>query len=371
MPEPACANNASKAKGGCARSKPGATAGGCTFDGAQITLFPIADVAHIVHGPIACAGDSWDNRGTRTTGAPLFRLGMTTDLSEQDIVMGRSEKKLFHAIKQAIDSYAPEAVFVYATCVTAMIGDDLPAICQDAAARWGVPVIPVDAAGFYGSKKFGDRIAGQTMFDHVIGTREPDPLPASARRPGVQVHDIALLAEYNIRGEFWHVAPLFDELGLRIIGALSGDGRFRDVQTMHRAEASMVVCSNALLNVARQLQETCGVPYFEGSFYGVTDTSNALRAFSGLLGDADLASRAEALIAREEAKAYAQLEPWRARFKGKTRLAVYRRRQVLVDHFGAARSRHGRGRERRTQVDRGRPRTTRDVSASFWATRRT
>ena len=76
MPEPACANNASKAKGGCARSKPGATAGGCTFDGAQITLFPIADVAHIVHGPIACAGDSWDNRGTRTTGAPLFRLGM-------------------------------------------------------------------------------------------------------------------------------------------------------------------------------------------------------------------------------------------------------------------------------------------------------
>lgn len=56
--EPACAHNG-KEKPGCARPKPGATAGGCAFDGAQITLLPIADVAHIVHGPIACAGSSW------------------------------------------------------------------------------------------------------------------------------------------------------------------------------------------------------------------------------------------------------------------------------------------------------------------------
>ena len=318
--EPACANNANKAKGGCTRPKPGATAGGCTFDGAQITLFPIADVAHIVHGPIACTGDSWDNRGTRTSGPALFRLGMTTDLSESDIVMGRSEKKLFHAIKQAIDTHAPAAVFVYATCVTAMVGDDLSAVCKAAAERWGVPVIPIDAAGFYGSKKLGDRIAGQTMFDHVIGTREPDPVPESARRPGITVHDVAMIAEYNIRGEFWHVAPLFDELGLRIVGSLSGDARFREVQTMHRAKASMVVCSNALLNVARKLKELWGVPYFEGSFYGMTDTSNALREFARLLGDADLAARTEVLIKREEAKAHALLEPWRTRLQGKRAL---------------------------------------------------
>jgi len=318
--EPACSNNANKATGGCTRPKPGATAGGCSFDGAQITLFPIADVAHIVHGPIACAGDSWDNRGTRTTGPALYRIGMTTDLSEQDIVMGRSEKKLFHAIKQAIDTHAPAAVFVYATCVTAMIGDDLAAVCKAAAERWGVPVIPVDAAGFYGSKKLGDRIAGETMFQHVIGTREPDPVPESAQRAGITVHDIALIAEYNIRGEFWHVAPLLDELGLRVVGALSGDARFRDVQTMHRARASMVVCSNALLNVARKLKETWGVPYFEGSFYGVSDMSNALREFARLLDDPDLTARTEALIVREEARIFAQLEPWRARLEGKRAL---------------------------------------------------
>ena len=41
--EPACSHN-HKEKSGCARPKPGATAGGCSFDGAQIALLPIADV---------------------------------------------------------------------------------------------------------------------------------------------------------------------------------------------------------------------------------------------------------------------------------------------------------------------------------------
>ncbi len=320
--EPACSHNDSKEKAGCARPKPGATAGGCSFDGAQIALLPIADVAHIVHGPIACAGSSWDNRGTKTTGPTLFKIGMTTDLTEQDVIMGRGEKRLFHAIKQAIDDYHPAAVFVYATCVTALVGDDMEAVCKAAQKHYGVPVVPVDCAGFYGTKNLGNRIAGEAMLKYVIGTREPDPVPASAQRPGIQVHDISLIGEYNIAGEFFHVLPLFDELGLRILGTLSGDGRYREVQTMHRAEASMVVCAKALLNVARKVEEQWGVPWFEGSFYGVADVSHALREFARLIGDPDLTARTEALIAREEAKASAALAPWRERLKGK-RVLLY------------------------------------------------
>jgi len=317
--EPACSHN-QKEKSGCARPKPGATAGGCAFDGAQITLLPVADVAHIVHGPIACAGSSWDNRGTRSSGPVLFRTGMTTDLSEIDVIMGRSEKRLFLAIKQAIESQKPAAVFVYTTCVTALIGDDLEAICKAASERWGVPVVPVDAAGFYGTKNFGNRLAGEAMFRHVIGTREP--APARPHPAGIRTHDINLIGEYNIAGEFWQVAPLFDELGLRILCSLSGDSRFAEIQSMHRAEANMVVCAKALLNVARKLQENYGTPYFEGSFYGVQDMSNALRDFARLIGDADLIARTEAVIAREEAQANAALAPWRERLQGK-RVLLY------------------------------------------------
>ena len=320
LDEPACAHN-KKEKSGCAKPKPGATAGGCSFDGAQIALLPIADVAHIIHGPIACAGSSWDNRGTRSSGPTLYRIGMTTDLSEQDVIMGRGEKRLLHSIKQAIEEHTPAAVFVYNTCVPALIGDDIEAVCKAAAEKWKVPVIPVDGAGFYGTKNLGNRIAGEAMVRHVIGTREPAPVDP-ALMPGTPVYDIALVGEYNIAGELWHVSPLFDELGLRVLATLSGDARFAEVQTMHRSQVNMMVCSKAMINVARKLEERYGTPWFEGSFYGIRDTSQALREFAQRLNDPELMVRTEALIKREEASIDVRLQPWRERLKGK-RVLLY------------------------------------------------
>ena len=324
LDEPACSHN-KKSKSGCAKPKPGATAGGCAFDGAQIALLPIADVAHIVHGPIACAGSSWDNRGTRTSGPDLYKIGMTTDLTEQDVVMGRGEKRLFHSIKQAIDTYSPAAVFVYNTCVPALVGDDVDAVCKSAEEKWGTPVVPVDAAGFYGTKNLGNRIAGESMVKYVIGTREPDEIPERYKQrdgKSIKIHDINLIGEYNIAGELWHVMPLLDELGIRILCTLSGDARFREVQSMHRAEVNMMVCSKALLNVARKLEDKFDIPWFEGSWYGTTDVSNALRDIAKQIDDPDLTERTEALIAREEAKLNAALEPWRDRLRDK-RVLLY------------------------------------------------
>ncbi len=274
-------------------------------------------MAHIVHGSIACAGSSWDNRGARSSGSRLYRIGMTTDLTEQDVIMGRGEKRLFHSIKQAIDSYSPSAVFVYNTCVPALVGDDIEAVCKAAEERWNTPVIPVDCAGFYGTKNLGNRIAGEAMVKYVCGTREPDPLPEVAKEKPYKIHDISMVGEYNIAGELWNVMPLLDELGLRVIGNLSGDSRFREVQTMHRSEANMMVCYKAMINVARKLKESYNVPWFEGSFYGVNDVSQALRDFARLINDADLTQRTEVLIKREEDRVNQLLEPWREKLKGK------------------------------------------------------
>jgi len=152
---------------------------------------------------------------------------------------------------------------------------------------------------------------------HVIGTRDPDLLPPGLERPGFKIHDVNLVGEYNIAGEFWHVLPLLDEMGLRVLCTLSGDARFREVQTMHKAEVNMMVCSKAMVNVARRLHKEYGTPWFEGSFYGITDTSQALRDFAKAIGDPDLSTRAETIIAREEARIRTALAPWRERLQGK------------------------------------------------------
>ena len=317
--EPACEHNQGE-KTGCSRPKPGETAGGCCFDGAQISLLPIADVGHLIHGPIACAGNTWNNRGTRATGSNLFRLGFTTDLNEQDVIMGRAEKRLLHAIKALIEKHQPPAVFVYVTCVPALEGNDVEAICALAQERWGIPVVAVDAAGFYGSKNLGNRIAGDVMVKKVVGTAEPPDKPNMRHDPGRKVNDIVLIGEYNIAGEFWHVSPLLEELGYRVLCCMAGDTQFHQIQTMHRADAAMVVCSRAQVNVARMLQERWGIPWFEGSFYGITDTSNSLRQFAALIDDPVLTAHTEEVIEREESRTRALLAPYREKLAGKKAL---------------------------------------------------
>jgi nitrogenase molybdenum-cofactor synthesis protein NifE len=89
---------------------------------------------------------------------------------------------------------------------------------------------------------------------------------------------------------------------------------------MHRSEVNMMVCSKAMINVARKLEEAFQTPWFEGSFYGVRDTSQALRDFARLIDDEDLTQRTEALIKREEERIDKLLEPWREKLKGKKAL---------------------------------------------------
>ena len=81
--------------------------------------------------PIACAGNSWGSRGSLSSGPMLYKTGFTTDLTENDVIFG-SEKKLYKAIQHVQQNHNPEAIFVYSTCVTALTGEDIDAVCKAA-----------------------------------------------------------------------------------------------------------------------------------------------------------------------------------------------------------------------------------------------
>jgi nitrogenase molybdenum-cofactor synthesis protein NifE len=319
--EPGCDKNQGKSekerKKGCTKQlQPGAAAGGCAFDGAKIALQPITDVAHLVHGPIACEGNSWDNRHAASSGSRLYRTGFTTDISELDVVYG-GEKRLFKSIREVIEKYNPPAVFVYQTCVTALIGDDIEAVCKTASVKFGKPVIPVNAPGFVGAKNLGNKLGGEALLDYVIGTEEPETTTP---------YDINIIGEYNLVGELWQVKPLLDELGIRILACISGDAKYHEVASSHRARAAMMVCSKAMINIARKMEERYEIPFFEGSFYGVSDMSDSLRQIARLLvqrgAPDELLERTEALIRREEARAWEKFQPYKARLAGKRVLLI-------------------------------------------------
>ena len=208
-------------------------------------------------------------------------------------------------------------MFVYQTCITALIGDDIEVVCKAAAKKFGKPVIPVNAPGFAGVKNLGNKLGGEALLDYVIGTQEP---------PFTTPYDINIVGEYNLSGELWQVKPLLDAIGVRILACISGDARYAEVAYSHRARATMMVCSKAMINVARKMEERYGIPYFEGSFYGIGDMSESLRQIARLLVERgapdEIIERTERLIASEEARAWARIEPYKRRLHGRKVLLI-------------------------------------------------
>ncbi|OGW26009.1 MAG: hypothetical protein A2X59_07935, partial [Nitrospirae bacterium GWC2_42_7] len=312
----------------------------CAFDGAMIVLQPIADTAHIVHGPIACCGNTWEGRGTLSSKGDLHKMGFTTDMNEIDIVYG-SEDKLYNAIVKTYEAVKPKAIFVYSTCVSGLIGEDLDAICRKAETALGIRVIPVNAPGFVGPKNLGNRIAGEVLLDYVIGTGEPPENPHSgnhnspyplgnhnspfsplilrgdAEGRGVTLKSkpqgvINLIGEYNIAGDMWLVEHVLNAAGIRILSRITGDSCFEEITYAHKAKLNVVVCSRALINVAKEMERKYGIPYIEVSFFGKTEMSKALRAISCQLSAVNyqLSDKIEKVIAIEEQKLNDRLRPY-------------------------------------------------------------
>jgi len=195
-----------------------------------------------------------------------------------------------------------------------MTGDDIEAVCRAAAAEVDIPVIPVNTPGFVGDKNIGNRLAGEILLDHVIGTAEPETLTD---------YDVNLIGEYNIAGDLWGMLPLFERLGIRILSCISGDAKFEELRWAHRAKLNVIICSKSLTNLARKMKKRWGIAYLEESFYGMTDTAKALRDIAGALdaakggGSTVMRDRVEALVAVEEERCRARIAPHRARLEGK------------------------------------------------------
>jgi len=308
--ESACSHSKDKKPGeGCDKPKPGLAAGGCAFDGAQISLFPYADAVHLVHGPQTCLGASWETRETLSSyeGRNHTFMGFTTGITTNDVIFG-GDKRLEDSINFVMKEYQPEAIFVYSTCVTALVGDDIDMTCKLGSEQHGVPIVPVHAPGFVGGKNLGSRLAGEAVLEHLIGTKEPEKTTP---------YDINLIGDYNVTGDMWQYLPIFEKIGIRVLSSMSGDGRVGSIRTAHRAKLNVIVCAKSLITLCRKMKEQYEIPWISVSFYGRRDTSFAIREIVKALGDPVLMQKAEEVIAEEDAKLEKRLAPFKEAFAGK------------------------------------------------------
>ncbi|MBI5550001.1 MAG: nitrogenase iron-molybdenum cofactor biosynthesis protein NifE [Desulfobacterales bacterium] len=284
----------------------------CVFCGSRVVLYPIADALHLVHGPIGCAAYTWDIRGALSSGAQLHRMSFSTDLRETEVIFG-GEKKLYQALIELIDAYAPQAAFVYSTCIVGIIGDDVAAVCRRVTREKGIPVLPVHSEGFKGTKKDGYKAACDALFQ-LLGTGDTrDIAPVS----------INILGEFNIGGEAWMIRDYYQRMGVQVVSVLTGDGRVADVCRAHGAALNVVQCSGAMTFLAEMMKEKYGIPYIRASYFGIEDTAKALYDVAAHFSkDPAIQKRTEELVRAQVTAVVPELQRIRADLEGK-RAAVY------------------------------------------------
>ena len=282
----------------------------CVFCGSRVVLYPIGDALHLIHGPIGCAAYTWDIRGSQSSGRELHRLSFSTDLHEKEVVFG-GEKKLYQALVELIDEHKPKAAFIYSTCIVGVIGDDVESICRQVQKEKNIPIIPVQAPGFQGSKKDGYKVACEALYT-LVGT---------GNRPA-QPYSINILGDFNLAGELWILLDYYKRMGIHVNATITGDGKVLDIQNAHKAQLNVVQCSGSMMHLAKLMKDEYKIPHMKVSYFGLEDMSDALYEVAKFFKSDELMEKAKELVKEEFARIMPELKWYRERLTGK-KAAIY------------------------------------------------
>ena len=282
----------------------------CVYCGARVVLNPITDAFHIVHGPIGCASYTWDIRGSLSSGDEGYRNSYSTDLRETDVIFG-GEKKLTAAIDEVMARHSPRVIFIYATCIVGVIGDDIDAICRNAEEKYQIRVIPVKSPGFSGTKKTGYKMACNAIMNLIT----PSILPEKTA-------DVNILGDFNLAGEMWIIKNYLRKIGVSVAANITGDARVADLKNAPAAKLNLVQCAGSMTYLAKQMEEAFAIPFIKISFFGVTDTSDSLLRIAYATGNKNVIERAKAFIEEEKNRVIPLLDKYRKNLVGK-KAAIY------------------------------------------------
>ena len=252
----------------------------CTFHGSKIIINShIKNVIHLIHSPASCAYYSWDYRPN------TYSYCFTTDLKEEDVVFG-GEKKLYNAILKICEEFNPDAIFVYETCQSALIGDDISAVVKsvkkklnkDNNANKNIPILAFECAGFKGkTQNKGHMIANKKLFE-LIATKELETITTTTPTP----YDINIIGDFST-GSSRSIEEIFNKMGIRVLCSFTGDATIDKIRIMDNAKLNIVHCMKSSIQFANMMEKVYEVPYIVSNFFGIKNCCDALEVVGKIL----------------------------------------------------------------------------------------
>jgi nitrogenase molybdenum-iron protein alpha chain len=275
-------------------------------------VISLEDSVFIIHAPQGCSGcvsmgaDGYRvgqmHRGVRFVKSPRVII---TNLDQNDIIMG-GEAKLRKAVGLAVERYAPKMIFIFTSCASGIIGDDIDAIAASLQPDLESILVPIHCDGFKSKICASGFDAAFIAIQKYLLPKDPQP-----KEKGL----VNLFAPTSISYK--------DQLEIeRMLGLLNVKVNYipfysslEKIRKITSAEASTSICKVFADEFMKELAETYNIPFAHTVMpIGVRNTDKWFLGIAELLGKKE---EAQAYIEKEHDRVLPQLAEIKKRLQGK------------------------------------------------------
>ena len=276
-------------------------------------LMSLEDAVFISHSPQGCVGcaimaiDMYRvgqiHRGVRNVKNPHL---IVSNIDQKSVVFG-GEKKLREAVDKAVTRYSPKLAFVFASCASGIIGDDIDAICADLQNDYpDTLIIPIHCEGFKSKIcASGFDAAFISINKYILKHQKVE------KEPGLINLFAPTTVSYADQKEM--------ERMLRLLGAkvnyIPFYSSLEKIKKIPAAEASTSICKVFADEFMKTLYEEYDIPYSHTVMpIGIRNTDKWYRGIAKVIGKE---KEVEEIIAREHERIEPLVKKIRDRLQGK------------------------------------------------------
>ena len=304
-----------KKKKGCLKRADRSFAQGlqCQQINSMAALMSLEDSVFISHSPqgrVGCAIMAVDmyrvgqiHRGVRNVKNPRL---IVTNLDQKSVVFG-GEKKLRDSVEKAVERYAPKLIFVYASCASGIIGDDIDAICSDLSSKYpSTLIIPIHCEGFKSKVcASGFDAAFISINKYILKgekvTKEDDLINLFAPTTVSYADQKEMERMLSLLGARANYIPFYSSL--------------EKIRKIPAARASTSICKVFADEFMQTLWEEYEIPYSHTVMpIGIRNTDKWYRGIAAVIGKE---KEVEEIIAREHERIEPLVKKLRERLQGK------------------------------------------------------
>lgn len=256
----------------------------CQQINSVMALLSMEDSVFIVHSPLGCAGccsmaNDWFRVGQAHRGNFPLRNAriIVTNIDEKDVIHG-GEKKLREALNLAKDRYHPKLLFVFTSCASGIIGDDVDAIAADIQNESPETIIiPIHCEGFKSKICASGYDASFLAIHKFILKGEPK----GKTIPGL----LNLFAPPTVSfADQMEIERILGELGIAV-NYIPFYSSLEKIRRIPNAQGSTAICKVFADEFMKELKENYGIPYSHTIMpIGVRNTDKWLRGIAAIMG---------------------------------------------------------------------------------------